>query len=580
MSDTPQPNTLKPSFWQRVYRLLWLPLVSLLLTWGVLFQYFFATTFHRWLPSLLLSMVGAVGLSLIVVLLLACIRHPRLAHRAAVGVTIYYSLRFLFESYMVSVYRTLYTDSVALTFLSTNPEEVKGGLTAGTMDLLSFLPLIGILAVTLILAYWIYNRIDIHGRLVQAKGIHRLQWGQIPMTLLLLLNLILLFTLHYPLYSYMSPTTRLVYATAYCLHDQGRVTAYLEKMQAAPEGWVKPIDTAPHAVVLVMGESLRRSALSLYGEPLPSSPYLDSLYGQGEIFRFEDVTSPAPNTAKSLQQVLSTHAVGDPGEWYETITLPRLMSRAGYFSYWLSNHEKQGIWIEQVAAIAATSDSTLYISPKSSTAWYNPTPKRLDEEMLNHLMHCKDLPKHGAKHLFQVVHMMGSHPNFSDRVPDDYLPFSAGEITPKIGDKQDAVRAQYLATVHYTDSVLNQIILAYREEPAIIIFASDHGFVLYDDPKQPDFVGHGDVRPGYEVPFLIYLTPSMREMHPEWAAGMQRRLATPFRLDYLTPTLLQLLGIESSFYRADRALFSEHYVVPTQRLANTFDGLYDYNCLP
>ena len=42
-------------------------------------------------------------------------------------------------------------------------------------------------------------------------------------------------------------------------------------------------------IVLIIGESLGRNHMSLYGYSLPTTPLLDSLYRQDELYRLSDV---------------------------------------------------------------------------------------------------------------------------------------------------------------------------------------------------------------------------------------------------------------------------------------------------
>ncbi len=90
-------------------------------------------------------------------------------------------------------------------------------------------------------------------------------------------------------------------------------------------------------VVFVIGESLNRDHMSLYGYPLKTTPALDLL--RGNIFKYEDVISSSPSTFVSINNMFS-FAGNDPsssGLWYQKGLLPDIMKAAGYRTYWISN---------------------------------------------------------------------------------------------------------------------------------------------------------------------------------------------------------------------------------------------------
>ena len=99
---------------------------------------------------------------------------------------------------------------------------------------------------------------------------------------------------------------------------------------------------------------------------------------------FDNAVAPAPYTAASLSQVLTFFQRTDTlSTWDATPTLPLVLQKAGYYTYWLSNQEKQGLFIQPVAAIASTSDSLYYANVRSSRDWWAQELK-LDGDVLPH----------------------------------------------------------------------------------------------------------------------------------------------------------------------------------------------------
>jgi glucan phosphoethanolaminetransferase (alkaline phosphatase superfamily) len=63
-------------------------------------------------------------------------------------------------------------------------------------------------------------------------------------------------------------------------------------------------------VVWIIGESLNRANMSLYGYERPTSPTLESM--RKELIVFRDVVSSAPATMDSLMKMLTPADLNDP----------------------------------------------------------------------------------------------------------------------------------------------------------------------------------------------------------------------------------------------------------------------------
>ena len=92
---------------------------------------------------------------------------------------------------------------------------------------------------------------------------------------------------------------------------------------------------------------------------------------------------------------------------------------------------------------------------------------------------------------------------------------------------------------------------AYRKRPALLVYVSDHGETLYDDPAHPEQFGHGG-RPSVEqadVPFAVMLTPAFRETYPELSQRLFAARFRPISTAWLTNTLTLTVGIRTRYFR-------------------------------
>lgn len=164
-------------------------------------------------------------------------------------------------------------------------------------------------------------------------------------------------------------------------------------------------EQSPDNVVLIIGESTTRGFMHCYGYPLKNTPRLDSLIALGNLFLLDSVVSPAAATRESITASLTMYIPEEGKNWYDYPSLPSILMQAGYRSWWLSNQEKQGQ--VEISTIAETTDEQCYVSVQSTNHNIGAKHRSYDEAILPYL---KSKAKSGGKRVFQIVHLMGTHP--------------------------------------------------------------------------------------------------------------------------------------------------------------------------
>ena len=122
-------------------------------------------------------------------------------------------------------------------------------------------------------------------------------------------------------------------------------------------------------------------------------------------------------------------------------TAPRTLE-AGYYTYWVSNQEKQGSGIQPIPTLASTSDSTRFVRIRTAGDW-NASP---DSDILPLLFDRTKTP--AGKDLFEVVHLMGSHTPYSDRYVHEKAPFTVDNL-PKTLPNREAYSYRRQAPWHH-----------------------------------------------------------------------------------------------------------------------------------
>ncbi len=340
-----------------------------------------------------------------------------------------------------------------------------------------------------------------------------------------------------------------------------------------------PIDTctfrSPH-ILLVIGESLNKSHCGFYGYRLSTTPRLCRRAEQGELIAFSNVISPWNFTSEALEHLLSLHSYGDKGHWYEYPLFTSAFKQVGYDVAFISNQytlqaKKSEAFIDTQLLNDSLLDSFQFTRRNHHTHSY-------DEGLLaDYDSMFKKMPAHSL----MIIHLLGQHVEFSDRVPPDRHVFQPSNYNrPDLSPKELAILADYDNAVLYGDYVMDMLLSREKNRESIVIFVSDHGERVFDDKTQQygrsNSLSPVDVRQQYEVPMWIWASPSYRRRHPEIIRALKHAADLPFSTDRLSHLLLFLAGIRTPLYRPQLNPLSTRYSAMRPRLVR---GLYNYESL-
>lgn len=329
----------------------------------------------------------------------------------------------------------------------------------------------------------------------------------------------------------------------------------------------------PDNVVLIMGESTSRNFMHCYGYPIHNTPRIDSLIQGGSMYLLDSVVSPAAATRESITASLTMHVTneGRGGAWYDYPSILSVFSKAGFYTSWLSNQEKQGQF--EISTIAETADNRHYVSVQSTMHNINAKRKSYDEVLLPHVQTKGKLKAQTP--IFQIIHLMGTHTLFHERYPDSYKRFDAQSIPDKDKYPQDKreILAEYSNAILYNDYVVGEIIDKYKDEASIVIYVSDHGQGLYQDKEAPDVFGHLFSEVSLKIPMFIYVSPQMLQRRPELSEIIPKARSYRYMTDLLSHTICQLVGIETVYSNPKYELFSGKYDFNRPRIVRCPQGV-------
>lgn len=296
----------------------------------------------------------------------------------------------------------------------------------------------------------------------------------------------------------------------------------------------------PDNIVLIIGESHNKNHSSLYGYTKNTNPLLGKRKQNGELYIFNNVVSPATTTIPSFKYMMSTFSYQSDIPWYKEQTLAQIVKESGYISYWFSNQGQYGFWNNVIVKYANLFDETYFCDDLYS----DKKDVKYDEEVL--VLREKYEKKEGSSK-FIVYHLMGSHPDFKLRSPQNFKIFESEDYSSANEYYNSKTLAEYDNSIFYNDFVVNSIITCYQNSNSLVIYLSDHALDLFQTDSE--YAGHAKVniestKAGVEIPFWIYVSPEFKVNNPQIVERIKDSKDKPFMTDNLIYVIMDMMGVE------------------------------------
>lgn len=307
------------------------------------------------------------------------------------------------------------------------------------------------------------------------------------------------------------------------------------------------VATTPNEVVLIIGESLNKEFMSLYGYQRETTPRLDSLRKSSNLLVFDNIKSSGIGTVPAFKYMMTSLRQSDNANaWLASDFLLDILNDAGYHTMWISNQAESGVHDNVVARFAALADSTYFCG----TRYMGPAKRDLDEVVLQPVKNRVEERLSQAK--FTVIHLSGNHEKFSERYPERFAVFSSSDYL-EYPEYQRKTRSEYDNSVLYNDFVVSNIIDYYKHSEAVIFYFPDHSLDIYHSDDR--YAGHArptvpvSVAAGTNIPFIVYMTDRYKERFPEIANRISRSINKNMETEDVMYSILDVAGV--SFEKSD-----------------------------
>lgn len=338
------------------------------------------------------------------------------------------------------------------------------------------------------------------------------------------------------------------------VHFQENLLKLGEKRQVALQRLARdwqPAYTGPaqDTVVMAIGESTSRWDWQLYGYPRQTTPELQSL--SNELLVFRDVISGAGGTVASFRLMLTPRDLHNKLDDESEPSVLLLAKAAGYKTFWISNQHDRYI----NPRYAEETDEVHLVNTGGGRS-----DRKLDEGVLPFYREALQDP---APRKLIVVHLLGAHPDYALRSPDDYKRFDGDQDEVgrqlKQAGRNAWVRYErdvYDAAMLYQDHILATLIRELKQssqgQTGAFVYTSDHA---QEVGHTRDFAGHSGEEAGQVVPFIIW------QSSPLPAAQARVLEQRPYQTDRLDWTLLDLMHIKTQRDTPGASLLSPAYQV-------------------
>lgn len=235
-------------------------------------------------------------------------------------------------------------------------------------------------------------------------------------------------------------------------------------------------------IIVVVGESARKDALSLYGSKVETTPKIQNR--KENLLIYENAVAPAPYTILAVPLMLSKLT---PVPNYSVVeasdNIVRLANNVPqYKTYWYSTHEKAGQHVNAISSIASFAQKREWLEHDYDEALIRPLRATLKDNSSKRII---------------FLHIRGSHYPTSERYPKDFEVFNS--------DTKKYVN-EYNNSIYYTDYVLDSIIKEIENTSSVLVYAPDHGQVA-----NKTMFTHSLSKKGLEVPLFIWHSNSVEE---------------------------------------------------------------------
>lgn len=327
--------------------------------------------------------------------------------------------------------------------------------------------------------------------------------------------------------------------------------------------------------VVVIGESLNKYHMEIYGYPRHTTPKQKRILQDEGAIRFDAVYSNHTHTVPTLQYALTDANQQNKKKLLDSVSLLDVFKKAGFETYWLTNQALYGSWDTPLSVIGTSADHVISLNKSYGEKIRT---QRYDEDLIPFFDEVLKKTSHKNRVIF--IHLMGNHGSYRDRYPVSAAYFK-DELPAKLfgstRSEKCVVRITgYDNSVRYNDKVVMDLFELFQKDTvntsAAFLYLSDHA----DDVVQGR--RHDSGRFTYDmtqIPFWMWFSPDYRKDYREIFTCLSGNKKKLYSNDFLFDTMLGITNLKSDHYNAYGDISRKDYLLPAS-MAKTVHGTVAY----
>lgn len=318
---------------------------------------------------------------------------------------------------------------------------------------------------------------------------------------------------------------------------------------------------AGETYIVVIGESLNKNHMGLYGYLRNTTPNLSKINADNELLVFQNAYASHTHTVPTLSLSLTEANQMNKKTYYNSLSIIDILNKADVETYWLTNQTLQGAWDNMVSVLASETDHLIGLNYSMGTQM---NTQKYDGALIEEVK--KALIEKTNKNKVIFVHLMGSHISYCSRYPNEEYSIFKDELNKgefgKLADIKglnDNINC-YDNSIVYNDHVVGSILKMIQEQkgPTGFIYMSDHS----DDAIRR--LGHNSGTFTYEmtqIPMLAWFSSAYKKQYSDKFDTFNKHTNTLYSNDFLYDTLIGLFNIKTDKYESTYDLSSDDYTL-------------------
>jgi len=311
--------------------------------------------------------------------------------------------------------------------------------------------------------------------------------------------------------------------------------------------------------LVVIGESLNKQHMGLYGYFRPTTPQLSRLHAEKELLVFHNVYSNHTHTNPVLSLALTEANQVNKKSFYESLSIVNILNQANIETHWVTNQSLKGIYDNMVSILATEADHLVGINHAIGAQW---GIQQHDGDLVDNVE--KILAQSTDKNRVIFVHLAGNHVNYCNKYPEKEYSLYRGVLKQSefgqlaqvkgLGDNINC----YDNSVLYNDTVVSALLKVLQQQhgPTGFIYLPDHSedVTAYRGHESSLFT-HAMTH----IPMLAWFSNEYQIQYANKYSIFKSQLNTLFSNDLLFDTLLGLIDVKTDKYQAVFDLSSLNY---------------------